>query len=212
MMRKRVAVLISGRGSNMAALLEAASDPTYPAEIVLVVSNRPDAAGLQIAAGRRIRTAVVDHTEFSTKAAFEAALEAVLRAAAADLVCLAGFMRLLTPEFVERWRNRILNIHPSLLPDFPGLDTHARALAAGVRHHGATVHFVRAETDSGPIVAQSALNVRPDDTAESLAARVLALEHRLYPEALRQVASGEVTVEDERAVSASRIRPPFDRS
>ncbi|HSK41354.1 MAG TPA: formyltransferase family protein, partial [Arenibaculum sp.] len=116
------------------------------------------------------------------------------------------------PGFVERWRDRILNIHPSLLPEFPGLDTHARALAAGARHHGATVHFVRAETDSGPIIAQSALKVRPDDTAESLATRVLALEHRLYPEALRQVASGEVTVEDGRAVSASRIRPPFDRS
>ena len=212
MTRKRVAVLISGRGSNMSALLEAASAPTYPAEIVLVVSNRPDAAGLPVAAERGIRTAVVDHKEFSTKSEFEAALEAEFRAAAADIVCLAGFMRLLTPGFVERWRNRILNIHPSLLPEFPGLDTHARALAAGARHHGATVHFVRAETDSGPIVAQSALNVRPDDTAESLAARVLALEHRLYPEALRMVASGEVTVEDGRAVSASRIRPPFDRS
>jgi phosphoribosylglycinamide formyltransferase-1 len=212
MTRKRVAVLISGRGSNMTALLEAAGVPTYPAEIVLVVSNRPDAAGLPIASGRGVRTAVVDHTEFPDKTAFEAALEAELRAAAVDLVCLAGFMRLLTPEFVARWRNRILNIHPSLLPEFPGLDSHARALAAGARHHGATVHFVRAETDSGPIIAQSALKVRPDDTAESLAARVLALEHRLYPEALRQVASGEVTVEDGRAVSASRIRPPFDRS
>ena len=212
MTRKRVAVLISGRGSNMSALLEAASAPTYPAEIVLVVSNQPDAAGLQAATERGIRTAVVGHKDFPTKIAFEAALEAELRAAAVDLVCLAGFMRLLTPEFVGRWRNRVLNIHPSLLPEFPGLDTHARALAAGARHHGATVHFVTAETDSGPVVAQSALKVRPDDTAESLAARVLALEHRLYPEALRQVASGEVTVEGERAVSASRIRPPFDRS
>lgn len=212
MTRKRVAVLISGRGSNMTALLEAASAPTYPAEIVLVVSNRPDAAGLTIATARGVQTAVVDHKEFPTKSEFEAALEAELRAAAVDLVCLAGFMRLLTPEFVERWRNRILNIHPSLLPAFPGLDTHARALAAGARRHGATVHFVRAETDSGPVVAQSALDVRPDDTAESLAARVLDLEHRLYPEALRMVASGEVTVEGERAVSASQIRPPFDRS
>jgi phosphoribosylglycinamide formyltransferase 1 len=212
MTRKRVAILISGRGSNMAALLAAAKDPTYPAEIVLVLSSRPDAPGLQVAAESGVRTVAIDHTTYPTKTAFEAALETELRKAAVDLVCLAGFMRLLTPGFVERWRNRILNIHPSLLPEFPGLDTHARALAAGARHHGATVHFVRAETDTGPIVTQSALNVRPDDTAESLAERVLALEHRLYPEALRMVASGEVTVEGERAVSASRIRPPFDRS
>lgn len=202
MARKRVAILISGRGSNMAALIEAARDPGYPAEIVLVVSNRPDAAGLARAAEAGIAAAAIDHKAFAGRAAFEAALDERLAAARIDLVCLAGFMRLLSPEFVARWRDRLINIHPSLLPAFPGLDTHARALAAGAKIHGCTVHFVRAETDSGPIIAQAAVPVLPDDTPESLVARVLIVEHRLYPEALARVASGRARVDGERVVIA----------
>lgn len=190
MARKRVAVLISGRGSNMAALIAAARDPDYPADIVLVASNRPDAAGLAHAANAGIATAVVDHTAFVGKAAFEAALDTRLRDANADIVCLAGFMRVLSADFVGRWQGRLINIHPSLLPAFPGLDTHARALAAGVARHGATVHFVTADVDAGPVIAQAAVPVLPGDTPETLAARVLEAEHRLYPEALAKVASG----------------------
>jgi phosphoribosylglycinamide formyltransferase 1 len=210
MTRKRVAVLISGRGSNMAALLEAAGVPTYPAEIVLVVSNRPDAAGLPIASGRGVRTAVVDHTEFPDKTAFEAALEAELRAAAVDLVCLAGFMRLLTHDFVESWRDRLINIHPSLLPLFPGLDTHAAALATGVKIHGCTVHFVRTEVDSGPIIAQAAVPVLSGDTPERLAERVLAAEHRIYPLALSLVAGGKARVVGEQVVIDGQDESPGD--
>lgn len=193
MARKRVAVLISGRGSNMAALVAAARDPAYPAEVVLVVSNRPDAAGLANAAGAGIATAVVDHKAFAGKAAFEAALDAKLREADAEIVCLAGFMRVLSADFVGRWEGRLINIHPSLLPAFPGLDTHARALAAGASRHGATVHFVTAEVDAGPAIAQAEVAVLPGDTPETLAARVLDAEHRLYPEALALVASGRAT-------------------
>jgi phosphoribosylglycinamide formyltransferase-1 len=191
MARKRVAILISGRGSNMAALIEAARDPDYPAEIVLVVSSRPEAEGLAHAAAAGIATAVVDHTAFAGKAAFEAALDARLAEASAEIVCLAGFMRLLSPGFVERWRDRLINIHPSLLPAFPGLDTHARAISAGAKVHGCTVHFVRAAMDDGPIIAQTEVPVLPGDTPESLAARVLVAEHRLYPEALADVAAGK---------------------
>jgi len=190
--RKRVAVLISGRGSNMAALIEAAKDPAYPAAIALVVSNRPDAAGLARARADGIATDVVDHTAFAGREAFERALDARLNAERIDIVCLAGFMRVLTPWFVGRWPGRILNIHPALLPAFPGLDTHARALEAGVRLHGATVHVVAPEVDAGPIVAQGAVAVREDDSEETLAARVLAVEHRLYPLALKLVAEGRV--------------------
>jgi phosphoribosylglycinamide formyltransferase-1 len=182
----------------MAALLHAATDPAYPAEIALVVSNRPDATGLDRARDAGVPAALVDHRGFATKPQFEAALDRVLRDAGIELACLAGFMRLLSAGFVEAWRDRLLNIHPSLLPAFPGLDTHARALAAGVRIHGATVHFVRAETDQGPIVVQGALAVRPDDTPETLAARVLEIEHRIYPLALKLVASGAARVVDER--------------
>jgi phosphoribosylglycinamide formyltransferase-1 len=192
--RKRVAVLISGRGSNMAALIEAARHPAYPAEISLVLSNRPDAAGLSRAAREGIQTAVVDHAAFGKdREAFERALQQVLEARRIDLVCLAGFMRLLTPWFVGRWRGRIINIHPALLPAFKGLDTHARALAAGATLHGATVHFVVPEMDSGPIILQESLRIHPSDTAETLAARVLELEHRIYPRALALVAEGRVT-------------------
>jgi phosphoribosylglycinamide formyltransferase-1 len=195
MARKRVAVLISGRGSNMAALIEAARDPTYPAEIVLVVSNRPDAAGLDRARADGIETAVIDHTSFGKdRAAFEHAMQSVLDAHHIDIVCLAGFMRLLTPWLVRRWEGRMLNIHPALLPAFKGLDTHERALAAGAKQHGATVHFVVPEMDAGPIIAQATVPVHDGDTTETLAARVLAEEHRLYPAALKLVAEGRVAV------------------
>jgi phosphoribosylglycinamide formyltransferase-1 len=191
MPRKRVAVLISGRGSNMAALIEAAKDRNYPAEIALVVSNVPDAGGLPIAKDAGIATAVVDHKQFGQdRAAFEHALQAVLEQHRIDIVCLAGFMRILTAGFVAQWRGRMLNIHPALLPEFKGLDTHRRALEARVKRHGATVHFVVPEMDSGPVVLQGSVDVRPDDTEAALAARVLAVEHRIYPEALRMLAEG----------------------
>ena len=197
--RKRVAVLVSGRGSNMDALIEAAREANYPAQIGLVLSNRPDAAGLARAAASAIPTAVVDHVPFGKdRQAFERALDEELAAAGIDLVCLAGFMRLLTPWFVERWRGRMLNIHPSLLPAFRGLDTHARALAAGVKIHGASVHFVVPELDSGPILAQAAVPVREDDTADTLAGRVLEAEHRIYPAALKILAEGRARIVDGR--------------
>jgi phosphoribosylglycinamide formyltransferase-1 len=189
MAKKRVAVLISGRGSNMASLIEAAKDTGYPAEIALVVSNRPDAAGLDHARAQGITTVVVDHSSYGKdREAFERALQSVLVAHRIDLVCLAGFMRLLTPWFVEQWQGRMLNIHPALLPAFKGLHTHERALAAGVTTHGATVHFVSTEMDSGPIIAQAEVSVLAGDTPDTLAARVLEAEHRIYPQALRQVA------------------------
>lgn len=196
MSRKRVAVLISGRGSNMAALIEAAKDKDYPAEIALVVSNRPNAAGLATARTAGIATEVVDHTAFGNdRAAFERALQAVLEKHRIEIVCLAGFMRLLTPWFVRQWENRMLNIHPALLPAFKGLDTHKRALAAGAKAHGATVHFVVPEMDSGPIVLQGKVEVRADDSEDTLAARVLAIEHRIYPLALKLLAEGRVSIE-----------------
>jgi len=199
MSKRRVAILISGRGSNMAALITAAQAADFPAEIALVLANRPDARGLAVARDARLTTAVVDHTRFGKdREAFERALQAELEAQAIDIVCLAGFMRLLTPWLVSRWEGRMLNIHPALLPAFKGLDTHERALAAGVKIHGATVHLVVPEMDSGPIIAQGALAVRDDDTAATLAARVLAIEHTIYPLALRLVADGCVTVEDGR--------------
>jgi phosphoribosylglycinamide formyltransferase-1 len=195
MTRKRVAVLISGRGSNMAALIEAAKQQDYPAEIALVLSNRPDAGGLVTARDNGIATEVVDHTQFGKdRVAFDAAMQAVLLKHRIDLVCLAGFMRLLSPGFVGQWQNRMLNIHPALLPAFKGLDTHRRALDAGAQVHGATVHFVVPEMDAGPIVMQGAVAVHDDDTEESLAARVLTVEHRIYPEALRLVAEDRVSV------------------
>ena len=191
--KKRVAVLISGRGSNMASLIEAAKADDYPAAIVLVVSNRPDATGLAYARAAGIATVVIDHTRFGgDREAFERELQAALEANQIDLVCLAGFMWLLTPWFVGRWPSRMLNIHPALLPAFKGLNTHERALAAGAKTHGATVHFVVLEMDSGPIIAQAEVPVLAGDTADTLAARVLAVEHRIYPEALRRVAEGSV--------------------
>lgn len=201
MSRKRVAVLISGRGSNMAALIEAAKDKSYPAEIVLVVSNRPDAGGLLAAHAANIATEVVDHTVFGKdRAGFERVLQATLEKQHIDLVCLAGFMRLLSADFVKKWQWRILNIHPALLPAFKGLDTHKRALEAGTKIHGATVHFVVPEMDSGPIIAQGAVTVRHSDTEETLASRVLKVEHRIYPLALKLLVEGRVQVVDGRCL------------
>jgi phosphoribosylglycinamide formyltransferase-1 len=189
MIRRRVAILISGRGSNMSALIAAAKAADYPAEISLVISNRPDAAGLARAQAEGIPTAVVDHKTYGNdREAFERALQAVLEAHRIELVCLAGFMRLLSPWLVERWHGRMLNIHPALLPAFKGLDTHRRALAAGAKVHGATVHLVAPEVDSGPIIMQETVPIVTGDTVETLAARVLETEHRIYPEALKLLA------------------------
>lgn len=191
MTRRRVGVLISGRGSNMAALLDAARDPAFPAEIALVLSNRPDAAGLATAAAAGVPARAIDHRDFPRdRPGHEAALDAALREAGVELVCLAGYMRLLTPFLVGAWAGRMMNVHPSLLPAFPGLETHERALAAGVKLHGCTVHLVTEVMDEGPILAQAAVPVLPDDTAETLAARVLVQEHRIYPAALAALASG----------------------
>ena len=188
--RKRVDILISGRGTNMAALIEAARDPSYPAQIKRVISNRRDAGGLSIAAANGIATLVIDHKAYPDRQAHEAALAAVLSADMPDIICLAGYMRILSPGFVERHKGRMLNIHPSLLPAFTGLETHARAIAAGVKLHGASVHFVTEKLDDGPVVAQAAVPVLPGDTLQSLSDRVLKIENRLYPHALALVASG----------------------
>ncbi len=197
MARRRTAILISGRGTNMTALIAASMEPDYPAEISLVLSNRPEAPGLRRASDMGLATDVVDHKAFDTKPDFEAALTARLEAAGTDLICLAGFMRLVSEEFVDRWHDRLINIHPSLLPAFTGLNTHARALDAGVKLHGCTVHYVRAAMDNGPIIAQAAVPVLPGDTADTLGERVLAAEHQLYPRALALVAREEVRVVDE---------------
>ncbi|HTO84808.1 MAG TPA: phosphoribosylglycinamide formyltransferase [Methylomirabilota bacterium] len=215
MARLKTAILISGRGSNMQALIDACRTPDAVAEIALVLANNPNAGGLAYAAAAGIPAAVVDHRAYPDRAAFDAELNRRLNAAGIEFVCLAGFMRLLTRGFIEAWRDRMINIHPSLLPAFPGLDTHRRALDAGVRFAGCTVHFVRYETDTGPIVVQAAVPVRADDTPESLAARVLAAEHQIYPQALRWIAAGRVRVVGERAVIAGQgeldaiaINPP----
>jgi phosphoribosylglycinamide formyltransferase 1 len=189
-MKRRVGILISGRGSNMEALLRAARAPDYPAEIALVLSNRPDAGGIAIASAAGVPTAIIDHRPFrGDRAAHEAALATALDQAGVEIICLAGYMRLLTPFLVQRYAGRMLNIHPSLLPAFPGLDTHARALAAGTKLHGCTVHLVTEGMDEGPILAQAAVPVMPDDTADSLAARVLVQEHATYALALRLFAA-----------------------
>jgi phosphoribosylglycinamide formyltransferase-1 len=201
--RLRVAILISGRGSNMLSLLDAMADPAFPARPVLVAANRPDAGGLAAAAARGVPTACVDHRPFGKdREAFERAMSAEIDAAGAECVCLAGFMRKLTPWFVARWRDRAINIHPSLLPAFRGLDTHARALDAGVAVHGCTVHLLREDLDDGPILGQAALPVRAGEEAEALARRVLALEHRLYPACLAAWASGARRLEGDRLTGA----------
>ena len=207
MARLKTAVLISGRGTNLQALIGACADPSFPAEICLVVSNRPDAAGLGRAGAAGIVTRVIDHKGFVDRRAFEAALDTALQEARAEFICNAGFMRVLTEWFVERWRDRHINIHPSLLPVFPGLDTHARALAAGVRFTGCTAHFVRTEVDAGPIIVQAAVPVLAADDEERLAARVLDAEHRIYPLALRLIAEGRVEVVDERVHIDGAVDP-----
>jgi phosphoribosylglycinamide formyltransferase-1 len=211
MAKQRVGILISGRGSNMQALIEAARAADYPAEIVTVISNRPDAAGLERACEAGIAARAIDYKAYNSREAFEAALDAALREAGVELICNAGFMRLLTPGFVEAWRDRQLNIHPSLLPAFRGLHPHERALQAGVRISGATVHVVRAEMDAGPIVLQAAVPVLADDTADILAARVLAAEHVIYPRAVALIASGQAWVEGEtvRFAAPELARPVF---
>ncbi|WP_135469291.1 phosphoribosylglycinamide formyltransferase [Crenalkalicoccus roseus] len=206
--RRRVAILISGRGSNMAALIAAAADPAWPAEIALVLSNRADAPGLARAAAAGVPTEVVESRRFrGDREGFERAMEEALLRHGAELVALAGFMRVLSPGFVRRWEGRLVNIHPSLLPAFPGLDTHARALAAGVRLHGCTVHLVSEGVDEGPILAQAAVPVLPGDTPETLAARVLEQEHLLYPAALGWLAAGRVRIEAGRAAIVGAEAP-----
>lgn len=216
--RVRTGVLISGRGSNLQALIDAAADPDFPAEIALVLSNDPDAAGLERAARAGIETDALRHRDYPDRPAFEQAMTARLEAAGVELVCLAGFMRLLTETFVGHWFDRLINIHPSLLPAFKGLDTHARVLAAGARFTGATVHFVRPAMDDGPIIVQAAVPVGPVDDEAALAARVLAAEHRIYPLALRLVAEGRARVAGDRVVIDGHVSPgdamlnPTDRT
>jgi phosphoribosylglycinamide formyltransferase-1 len=217
--RRHVGVLISGRGSNLQALIDACRTPTFPAKIVLVVSNVPSAQGLLRAEAGLIPAVTINHKDFAAREDFDAALDAALREAGVELLCNAGFMRLHSEGFVRRWWNRHLNIHPSLLPAFKGLRTHARVLEEGVKISGCTVHFVRPELDCGPIVAQAAVPVLPGDTPDSLATRVLEAEHRLYPHALRLVASGAVRVEGELVVGMTQIRdqapffsPPLDEA
>ncbi len=205
MNRKRVGILISGRGSNMMSLIAACERPDFPAEIAVVVSNRPEAEGLERAHAAGIKTMAIDHKQFASRVPFEMKLHQALLDHGVELICNAGFMRMLTGGFVDRWRDRQLNVHPSLLPALPGLDTHARAIDQGLLIHGCTVHFMRLEMDTGPIVAQAAISVLPTDTAETLAARVLEQEHLIYPHALWLVAGGHVRIEHERAIIASPV-------
>jgi phosphoribosylglycinamide formyltransferase 1 len=204
MAEKSIVILISGRGSNMQALLEA----RLPARVAAVISNNPGARGLETAKSRGIDTAVVDHRAFTDRAAFDAALAAEIDRRRPDLVVLAGFMRIFTAPFIERYRGRLMNIHPSLLPAFPGLHTHRQALAKGVRIHGCTVHFADVDVDSGPIIVQAAVPVEPDDTEERLAARVLAEEHRIYPQAVRWFLEGQLRVAADGTVTVDATRSP----
>ena len=196
----RVGVLISGRGSNLQALLDACADPDFPARIVCVLSNNADAFGLQRAADAGVPTTVVSHKDYPNRKTFDAAVNDALGKFDVEFLCLAGFMRILDGQFVARWRDRMINIHPSLLPSFPGLDTHQRALDMGVKVAGCTVHFVRADADTGPIIAQAAVPLLPDDDAETLAARILVEEHDIYPRALRLCAEGRVSMEGDCAI------------
>ncbi|MBT3358772.1 MAG: phosphoribosylglycinamide formyltransferase [Rhodospirillales bacterium] len=198
MARRKLAVLISGRGSNLQSLIDACKDPDYPAQIALVISNKPDVFGLKRAEEAGVPTLVIDHRDFDGRESFEDALHEAISASKPDYVCLAGFMRILTDGFVTRWHNRLINIHPSLLPSFKGLHTHERALEAGVRFAGCTIHFVRPAMDDGPIIIQAAVPVRPNDDADTLAARVLEQEHKIYPLAVRLIAEGRVRVAHEK--------------
>jgi len=199
--RKRTAVLISGRGSNLAALIAASRDPSYPAEIVLVISNVETAEGLKVAAAANIPAMTISHKSFASREAFDGAIDAALTDANIDIICEAGFMRIHSDGFVRKWQGRMLNIHPSLLPAFKGIRVHQQVLDAGVRVSGCTVHFVVPELDSGPIIAQAAVPVFPTDTVETLQNRVLAEEHRLYPAALKQLAEGRVVLREGKVVS-----------
>ena len=194
----KLGVLISGRGTNLQALIDALARPAYPARVALVISNEPGALGLKRAESAGIPTQIIDHRDFEDGAGFDGTLDGALRHAGVELVCLAGFMRVLSPGFVERWHDKVINIHPSLLPSFTGLEAQGQALAAGVRIAGCTVHFVRASVDSGPIIVQAAVPVLPDDDAERLAARVLKQEHRIYPMAVRWFLEDKITLTDER--------------
>lgn len=207
--RVRTAILISGSGTNLQALIDAARDSRFPAEICLVISNRADAYGLERAQIAGISAETIDHRHYASREEFDAEIDRRLRAAGIEIVCLAGFMRLLSPWFVARWRDRLLNIHPSLLPAFPGLHVQRRAIDAGARFSGCTVHFVRAETDAGPILVQAVVPIHQDDTPDTLSQRILVQEHRIYPYALKLVAEGSVTVEGERA-RIRRARAPAD--
>jgi len=214
--RKKTGVLISGRGSNLKSLIDAAQQDDFPAEIVVVISNRPDAEGLDYARKANIPALVVDHKEFETREDFESKLDEALREYDVELVCNAGFMRLLTEHFVAKWLNRQINIHPSLLPSYKGLHTHERVLKDGIKITGCSVHFVRTDMDSGPIIAQAAVPVLTDDTPDTLAARVLEAEHKLYPHALKLVASGQVRllaeqviIENDDTVTAPLFAPPL---
>ena len=219
MTRKRTAVLISGRGTNMSALVQAASNPSFPAEIVLVLADNPDAGGIEKARDVGVKTAIVDRRRFEDRTAFEAALQERLEEASAELVCLAGFMRVLSADFVDRWFGRMINIHPSILPSFRGVDTHRRVLEAGVKLHGCSVHFVKADVDAGPIIAQAAIPILPDDTPMTLSDRLLPVEHRVFPMALRLLASDAIRIDGDRVridgspqqESAPLIAPDFKR-
>lgn len=200
MAKLRLAVLISGRGSNMQALIDAASAPGYPAEVVLVISNKADAAGIERAAAAGLPTLVIDHRKFPNRTEFDREMTAAMEAAGAELVCLAGFMRLLSEAFVTHWRDRLINIHPSLLPAFRGLNVQARAIEAGARFSGCTVHFVRRETDAGPVIVQAAVAIHADDDADTLAARILEQERVIYPAAVRWIAEGRVRIHDETVI------------
>jgi len=206
--RARTAILISGRGSNMRALVETARAPSFPAEIVLVLANRPDAEGLAFAKTAGIATAVIDHKIYAGREEFEGSMQVLLALHRIELICLAGFMRMLTASFVAHWQDRLLNIHPSLLPAYRGLHTHERALADGVKIHGCTVHFVVPAMDEGPIVAQAAVAVLETDTPETLARRVLSQEHVIYPSALERVASGALRIQGNRVFGGPAGEPP----
>ena len=208
-MNKRLGILISGRGSNMVALAEACAQDAFPAEVAVVISNRPNAAGLERAQGLGLNTLCIDHKGFDNREAFDSGIDAALRDAGVDLVCLAGFMRIQSDEFVERWRDRQVNIHPSLLPSFPGLHPHRQALDAGVRYSGCTVHIVRPDVDSGPILGQAVVPVETEDDEEALSARILAAEHQLYPRCVEMLSTGDVTIENDRAVFHTTARPDF---
>lgn len=214
--RKRVGVLISGRGSNMMSLVDAARTPGYPAEIVLVVSNRPQASGLSWAKEQGIPAVALDHKLFRSREEFDDQVHRLMTASKVDIIACAGFMRLMTPDLVAKWRNRMINIHPSLLPSFKGLHTHQRALDAGVRIAGCTVHAVRHEVDTGPILGQAAVPVHSNDTAETLAARVLAAEHKLYPQILKLFAAGQIQIVGDEVITKHSVAggtelfsPPF---